>query len=83
MLSWDQLMDALQAESERIADIAVLRGKGGNFYNTKPVQVGKHFTRALIASTLEGRTTYSQAFRLLHLKKMATFERLGQQLEVL
>lgn len=59
MLSWDQLMDALQAERERIAEIAVLRGKGGNFYNTKPVQVGKRFTRALIGSTLEGRTTYS------------------------
>ncbi len=82
-LNWEEFMDEMQVERERIAEILEQRGTGGNFYNTKPVQVGKRFARELIASTLEGRTTYSEAFRLLNLKKTATFEGLGQQLGVL
>ena len=46
------------------------------------MQVGKRFASELIASTLEGRTTYTEAFRLLGVKKTATFEGLGQQLGV-
>lgn len=82
VLNWDQLMDELQVERDRIAKIVKEAGAGGNFYNTKPVQVGKRFARELIASTLEGRTTYSEAFRLLNIKKTGTFEGLGQQLGV-
>lgn len=31
-------------------------GGGGNYYAAKNVQVGRRFARALIGSTLEGRT---------------------------
>ena len=82
VLTWEQLMAELQVERDRIAEFIVQRGTGGNFYNTRPVQVGKRFARELIASTLEGRTTYSEAFRLLNIKKSSTFEGLGQQLRV-
>ncbi len=82
-LTWDQFMVELRAERERIAEIVAERGGGGNYYNTKPVQVGKRFARELIASTLEGRTPYTEAFRLLDVKKTSTFEGLAQQLEVL
>lgn len=82
MLTWEQLMAELQAERDRFAESILQRGDGGNFYNTKPVQVGKRFARELIASTLEGRTTYSEAFRLLSIKKTSTFDGLGQHLGV-
>ena len=82
-LSWDQFMAELGAEKERVAELVAERGGGGNYYNTKAVQVGKRFARELIASTLEGRTPYTEAFRLLDVKKTTTFEGLGQQLEVL
>ncbi len=82
-LSWDQFMTELRIERERVAAIVAESAGGGNYYTTKPVQVGKRFARELIASTLEGRTTYSEAFRLLGVKKTATFEGLGQQLGVL
>ena len=81
-LSWDQFMTELRIEQERVAAVVSERAGGGNYYTTKPVQVGKRFARELIASTLEGRTTYTEAFRLLGVKKTATFEGLGQQLGV-
>ena len=82
-LSWDEFMAELRIEQGRVAAIVTQRAGGGNYYTTKPVQVGKRFARELIASTLEGRTTYTQAFRLLGVKKTSTFEGLGQQLGVL
>lgn len=82
-LTWDQFMSELGVERQRIAQIVSERGSGGNYYNTRPVQVGKRFARELIASTVEGRTPYTEAFRLLGVKKTSTFEGLGEQLGVL
>ncbi len=82
-LSWDQFMTELRIEQERVAAIVAEGASGGNYYATKPVQVGKRFARELIASTIEGQTTYTEAFRLLGVKKTSTFEGLGQQLGVL
>jgi len=82
-LTWEQFMEELRAEKARVEEIIAERGSGGNYYNTKPVQVGKRFARELIASTLEGRTPYTEAFRLLNVKKTSTFEGLGEQLGVL
>ncbi len=82
-LTWDQFIEELRIEQERIAQIETEGPSSGNYYNTKPVQVGKRFARELIASTLEGRTPYTEAFRLLNVKKTATFEGLGKRLGVL
>lgn len=82
-LTWDEYLAELNVERERVAAILAERGSGGNYYNTKPVQVGKRFARALVASALEGQTSYSEAFRLLGLKKAATFDRLAERLGVL
>ncbi len=82
-LSWDRFMEELRIEKQRVAEIVAERDGGGSYYNTKPVQVGKRFARELIASTLEGRTPYTEAFRLLDVKKTSTFEGLGEQLGVL
>jgi Zn-dependent peptidase ImmA (M78 family) len=53
---------------------------GGNYYATKNVQVGRRFARALIGSTLEGRTPYREAYSLLGVKKPETFNRFARQL---
>jgi Zn-dependent peptidase ImmA (M78 family) len=81
-LSWDEYLDELGVERERIAAIVAERGSGGNYYNTKPVQVGKRFARALVASAMEGQTSYTEAFRLLGLRKASTFEGLADRLGV-
>lgn len=81
-LSWDDYLRELDAERARVAAIIAERESGGNYYNTKPVQVGKRFARALVASALEGQTSYSEAFRLLGLKKASTFDGLADRLGV-
>lgn len=55
-------------------------GGGGNYYAAKNVQVGRRFARALIGSTLEGRTPYREAYSLLGVKKAETFNNFARQL---
>lgn len=82
-LTWEQYLAELQVERARVTEfIAARGGSGGNYYNTKPVQIGKRFARALIASALEGQTSYTEAFRMLGLKKAATFDALAQKLGI-
>lgn len=81
-LTWDEFGQELDLERARVGAIVAERGGGGNFYHTKPVQVGRHFARALIASALEGQTSYTEAFRLLELKKTSTFDELAGRLGV-
>lgn len=81
-LTWDNYWRELELERVRVAAIVAERSGGGNYYNTKPVQVGRRFARALMASALEGQTSYSEAFRLLGLKKASTFDGLAERLGV-
>jgi Zn-dependent peptidase ImmA (M78 family) len=81
-LTWDEYLVELDVERERVAEFLADRGSGGNYYNTKPVQVSRRFASALIASAKEGRTPYTRAFRLLDVKKESTFDGLAEHLGV-
>jgi len=81
-LTWDEYLTELDVERQRVAAFLADRGGGGNYYNTKPVQVSRRFASALIASAKEGRTPYTTAFRLLDVKKESTFDGLADRLGV-
>ncbi len=54
---------------------------GGDFYKTVFVRSSNRFTRALVASTLEGYTLHRDAFRMLGISKTRTFHMIANELE--
>ena len=79
-LTRDELWAAYDKELARLG--ALQKGSGGDFYLTLGARVSRRFARALVVSTLEGRTAFTETFRMLGLKKMATFNELGHSLGV-
>jgi Zn-dependent peptidase ImmA (M78 family) len=61
-------------EAQRVEKMMARRGAGGDFYNTLNLRVGRRFAQALIVSTLEGHTPFTEAFRLLGVRSTATFQ---------
>jgi Zn-dependent peptidase ImmA (M78 family) len=55
---------------------------GGDFYRTQGSRLGKRFATAVIASALEGRTSYKEALQLLGLRKTTSFDQLARRLGV-
>ena len=53
---------------------------GGSFHPTLRVRVGRRLGHALVTSTLEGRTSFSESLRLLGIRKMSTFQRFAETL---
>ena len=72
---------ACEAELERLRGLS--GGVGGNFYLTLGARVSKRFARTVVVSTLEGQTSFTEAFRLLGFRKMETFRKLGANLGVI
>ncbi len=79
-LTGDAYWAAYNAEVARLG--AVRPGGGGDFYLTLGARTSKRFARAVVVSTLEGRSSYTEAFRLLGLRKMSTFRDLGENLGI-
>lgn len=79
-LTGDAYWRAYNYEVERLQELP--GGSGGNFYLTLGARVSKRFARAVVSSTLEGRSSFTEAFRLLGFKKMSTFKELSNSLGV-
>lgn len=56
--------------------------KGGDFYLAQAARASRRFSRALVASTFEGQTSFTEALRLLGIKKIETLRSLGQEVGV-
>lgn len=69
-----------EAELERLRRLPA--SSGGDFYLTTAARLGKRFARAVVVATMEGRTSFTEACRLLGFKKMATFRELSTSLGV-
>lgn len=72
--------NAYRAELARLREIEASGTGGGDFYRTTAARVSKRFARALVESTLEGRTLYRDAFHMLGIAKTSTFNEFGRSL---
>lgn len=79
VLNRENFWQAYRKEIARIEALPRPAG-GGSFYSTQTVRVGKRFARALVESTLEGRTLYRDAMKMLGIAKVETFNELGRTL---
>ena len=70
-------------ERKRLQTLARRGSGGGNFYHTTLSRVSRRFARALVVSTLEGRTLYRDAYRMLGVSRIKTFNNLGREVGVL
>jgi Zn-dependent peptidase ImmA (M78 family) len=79
-MSRETFWAAYRAEESRLRAMAEHNSGGGDFYRTTVSRVGRRFAQTLVASTLEGRTLYRDAFRMLGIAKSGTFNELGRNL---
>jgi Zn-dependent peptidase ImmA (M78 family) len=81
-LDREQFWKLYNEEVGRLIGIMNTRVGGGDYYRTTTSRVSHRFTRAIVTSALEGRSTFTEAFRLLGCKKMSTFAELGHHVGV-
>jgi Zn-dependent peptidase ImmA (M78 family) len=72
-ISQAQFQRQYSEEEKRFEERAAQSAGGGDFYLTQRTRTGTRFAKALIESVLEGRTTYRDAFQLLGIRKIETF----------
>lgn len=79
-LNQDAFWRAYRDEEARLKALLARNTGGGDFYRTTVARVSRRFAQSLVASTLEGRTLYRDAFRMLGITKPGTFNELGRTL---
>jgi Zn-dependent peptidase ImmA (M78 family) len=69
-------------EQERLRLLRDRSSPGGDFYRSLGARTSKRFARAIVSSTLEGLTSFPDAFRMLGVRKAATFYEAARELGV-
>ena len=82
-ITHEMLWQRYRDEVARIRDLDRGGSGGGDFYRTLGARTGKRFARAVVSSTLEGQTLFQDAFRMLGVRKSATFYETARQLGVM
>lgn len=83
LIDKETLWMTYRAELDRLRDLDRGVAGGGDFYRTLGARVGKRFARAVLASALEGQTLLQDAFRMLGVRKTATFYEAARELGVM
>ena len=80
-LTREEFRRAYAAERERLRNLP--KSVGGSFYPTLRSRVGRRFGHALVVSTFEGRTSFTESFRLLGVRKTSSLRDFAESLGVM
>ncbi len=69
-------------EQDRLRTLKEGASGGGDFYRSLGARTSKRFARAIVVSTLEGLTSFPDAFRMLGVRKTSTFYETARELGV-
>jgi len=69
-------------EQQRLRQLERRESGGGDFYRTLGARTSKRFARAIVSSALEGRASFTEAFRMLGIRKTATFHEAARELGI-
>ena len=84
LFSQDQFWEYYDEELDRVRSLVAKKSDGGgDFYNTQNFRVSRRFTRALLESTLSGKTLYGDALRLMSVSAVKTLHETARRLEVI
>lgn len=83
LLDEAQLWQHYRDEQARLRNLEQRNVGGGDFYRTLGARTSKRFARAIVTSTLEGQTLFQEAFRMLGVRKTATFYEAARELGVM
>ena len=81
-LTRSDLWQHYREEQERLHTLKERSSPGGDFYRSLGARTSKRFARAIVSSTLEGLTSFPEAFRMLGVRKTATFFEAARELGV-
>jgi Zn-dependent peptidase ImmA (M78 family) len=81
-ISQAALWQHYREEQERLRTLKDRSSGGGDFYRSLGARTSKRFARAIVSSTLEGFTSFPDAFRMLGMRKTATFYEAARELGV-
>jgi len=81
-ISQTALRQYYREEQERLRTLKERSSPGGDFYRSLGARTSKRFARAIVSSTLEGYTSFPDAFRMLGMCKTATFYEAARELGV-
>jgi Zn-dependent peptidase ImmA (M78 family) len=76
------LWEHYREEQGRLRTLKERSSPGGDFYRSLGARTSKRFARAIVSSTLEGLTSFPDAFRMLGVRKTATFYEAARELGV-
>jgi Zn-dependent peptidase ImmA (M78 family) len=83
-LSREAFWTVYQAEAEHLRKVMAEKKakakQGGDPYATGRVRVSPRFARAVLSATWEGRSTFTEAFRMLGFKSVKKLETFGDEL---
>lgn len=81
-ISTTALWQHYREEQERLRNLKERSSPGGDYYRSLGARTSKRFARAIVSSTLEGLTSFPEAFRMLGMRKTATFYEAARELGV-